>query len=252
MKKEIFNILFLGAVVLVVGWLYWPQGENANQGKTAKAESFVLALSWQPAFCERKPNKPECRSQRKGRFDTQNFSLHGLWPQPRNNVYCNVAQNIIETDKRGRWNELPKLELSKALREKLSKIMPGYRSNLHLHEWYKHGVCMGGEVSAERYYQVSIAMLEQINNSKLKDLLANNIGREISSSQITRAVEQSFGKGSASRVSVSCNRDGGRTLITELKISAVLEDVADNSWILNAPKIKSGCKRGIVDPVGLQ
>ena len=53
-------------------------------------QAYLLALSWQPSFCETKPSKPECESQTPQRFDATNLVLHGLWPQPRANVYCNV------------------------------------------------------------------------------------------------------------------------------------------------------------------
>ena len=44
--------------------------------------AFVLAITWQPAFCEANGRKPECVFQTQTRFDGANFSLHGLWPQP--------------------------------------------------------------------------------------------------------------------------------------------------------------------------
>lgn len=257
MKKEIFNILFLSVVVLVVGWLYWPQNEGVEKQASGQVENFVLAISWQPAFCEGRPNKPECRSQRKGRYDTQNFSLHGLWPQPRSNIYCGLNSSLVKTDKSGRWNQLPKLDLNADTRSELSKYMPGYRSNLHRHEWYKHGVCMGDDATAEEYFEVSIAMLESINSSSLRNLFADNIGKEVTSQQIMQAIQKSFGRGAEAKITVSCKRDGHRTLITELKLSVVLENnsfegTQNNTWILNAPKLPIGCKRGIVDPVGLQ
>jgi ribonuclease T2 len=248
MKKEVFNILFLGVVVIAVAWLYWPKPKT----QYSEPESYVLALSWQPAFCEGRPNLPECRSQRNSRFDASNLSLHGLWPQPRDNTYCNLPSDLIEKDKRRRWGELPKLELSKTLRKELSIIMPGFRSNLHRHEWYKHGVCMAEETTPERYYQLSLAMLEQINKSELRNLMVDNIGKEISANQIKQALDNSFGRGAGERVSISCKRDGRRTLITELKISALLPEEPGAQWILQAPVLKQSCKRGIVDPVGLQ
>jgi ribonuclease T2 len=35
----------------------------------------VLAVSWQPAFCETRPRLPECRSQTADRFDASNFRI---------------------------------------------------------------------------------------------------------------------------------------------------------------------------------
>ncbi len=257
MKKEIFNILFLIVVVLVVAWLYWPEKEPADRQSTVGPQDFILALSWQPAFCESRPNRVECRSQRKERYDTQNFSLHGLWPQPRNNLYCAIPEDIIDTDKKGRWNKLPKLDLSADLRKDLSRVMPGYRSNLHRHEWFKHGSCMGPGASPQKYFELSIAMLKAINKSLLRDLLADNIGRELTSSQIITAMEKSFGKGSGKRIGIGCKRDGRRNLITEVKISISYESLPietpfESEFVQTAPTLPIGCKRGIIDPVGLQ
>ena len=252
MKKEVFNILFLAVVVAAVAWLYW-KGEDTIQNSRS---SVVLALSWQPAFCERKPNKPECRSQRKERYDANNFSLHGIWPQPRNNIYCDVPKHLVELDKRGKWSELPKLELSAKTREELALVMPGYRSNLHRHEWYKHGTCMGVQFSPESYYKASIRIVQAINDKPLRDLFAKNIGKEITSAQIIKAFERSEGKDAGQRITISCKRDGKRTIINELKISYALPegDVVSSFDELQklAPKLPIGCKRGIVDPVGLQ
>lgn len=259
MKKEVLNILFLAAVGLAVAWLYWPASDLENSDGQMDAgdnASLVLALSWQPAFCEGKPNKPECRTQRENRFDASHFSLHGLWPQPRENVYCNLDPSLIEKDKKGRWNELPKLAMSEALRRELAQVMPGYRSSLHRHEWYKHGVCMGNDVTPQAYYRLSMDLLEQVNQSALRDLFFYNIGKEISAKEISRIMEMHFGKGAGRRIAISCKRDGSRTLITGLKISLVqiqTKNTSDiNSMMALAPELQTSCRRGLVDPVGLQ
>lgn len=254
MKKEIFNILFLAVILAVVVWLYWPQNEETNSFQKSEPDSYILALSWQPAFCETKPNKPECRSQHERRYDANNFSLHGLWPQPRENIYCNVAKQIVELDKRGRWNDLPKLEIEENTRKELAQLMPGYRSNLHRHEWVKHGTCMTND--PQRYYEISMDALNFINKSALRDLFANNIGKEITAKQIVDAMERSFGKGAGNRITVSCKRDGKRTLINEIRMSygSIVSHTTSSLAEMNrlAPKLPFGCKRGVVDPVGLQ
>ena len=254
MKKEIFNILFLIAVVAIVAWLYWPKDDEVGMSQKGESDSYILALSWQPAFCELKPNKPECRSQHERRHDANNFSLHGLWPQPRSNIYCNVPRSLVELDKRGRWGDLPKLAIEDSFRKELAQLMPGYRSNLHRHEWVKHGTCMTED--PQRYYETSMDALNFINTTDLRDLFAKNIGREITATQITDAMERSFGKGAGSRITISCKRDGKRTLINEVRISygSLLSHSSSSLQEMNrlAPKVPIGCKRGIVDPVGLQ
>jgi hypothetical protein len=104
----------------------------------------VLAVSWQPAFCETRPRLPECRSQTADRFDASNFALHGLWPQPRSQAYCGVDERTVAQDKRRRWRDLPWERLDDDLWSRLRQAMPGTRSGLHKHEWIKHGTCYDG------------------------------------------------------------------------------------------------------------
>lgn len=214
---------------------------------------MVLALSWQPAFCETRPRLRECRSQKPGRYDVNNFSLHGLWPQPGSNVYCDVNRRVIETDKRRRWKKLKGLGLSDSLKTKLWKIMPGARSFLHRHEWIKHGTCYSD--TPETYYLDSVFLTDTINRSPVRDLFARNIGKRINNTQIRTAFEQTFGQGAGQRVRVACKRDGNRTLITEITIglSGLIHQQADLAQLIqNAPATKKGCIAGFVDPVGFQ
>jgi ribonuclease T2 len=90
-------------------------------GQTAQKPDYILAVSWQPAFCEGKPDKTECETQRHDRFDATHFTLHGLWPKKQ---YCNVDRHIVAADKDNRWNGLPEPELSDATRHALSEVMP--------------------------------------------------------------------------------------------------------------------------------
>ncbi len=122
-----------------------PIDDGSTSGETpgdSNQECYILAVSWQPGFCETRPSKPECVSQTADRFDASNFTLHGLWPQPRANVYCNVAANVVNTDKAKNWGNLPALELEDATRTELNQVMPGSQSDLHRHEWIK--LCLSG------------------------------------------------------------------------------------------------------------
>ncbi|MEM7070091.1 MAG: ribonuclease T, partial [Pseudomonadota bacterium] len=192
-KSPLLNLILLVLLAVSVLWLYWP---DSNGGKDEPSENadYVLAVSWQPAFCEKRPNVRECRSQRAGRFDVENFSLHGLWPQPHGNIYCDVPSNLVSVDKQGKWRNLPNLDLSDALRNELSIKMPGYQSGLHRHEWFKHGTCMHG-VSPEEYFRISLDLLDQLNNSGFRDLIKQNTGRKLSFRDIEQPFIKAFGKG---------------------------------------------------------
>ena len=209
-----------------------------------KPKSLLLALSWQHAFCETHRNKRECRYNRSRVKSNYNFVLHGLWPQPRDNFYCNIQKEIKMMDKNRRWNGLPDLELSDELRATLSKVMPGYNSNLHKHEWYKHGTCYG--TSEEEYFLDAVSLVNQVNSSKLGEFFAKNQGRTVTLQQVRYKAEQSFGRGVGKKIEMKC-RDGR---ITELwfhigyggdNLSKLLRDGKD---------VRSRCGKGLIDRAG--
>ena len=104
--------------------------------------SYVLAISWQPAFCEGNPRKPECRSQTGARFDATHFTLHGLWPQPGTNIYCGVSGAKGRPQPGGRWSDLPRLRPQPPHpAPAVEQAMPGSQSFLDRYEWVKHGTC---------------------------------------------------------------------------------------------------------------
>lgn len=238
-------------LIFCLGLLASCSGESES---TSKYDGdMVLAISWQPGFCETRPRLPECRNQTSSRFDATNFALHGLWPQPRNQAYCGVDEKERELDKARRWSRLAGLGLSNDLQIKLLKVMPGARSFLHRHEWVKHGTCYSS--SAETYFQDSLWLLQKINDSPLRDLFAGAIGKQLTGQRVRQVFEASFGKGSGKRVRLACKRDGSRTIITELTIGLfgeITETANLSELIQAAPETRPGCPAGVVDAVGLQ
>jgi ribonuclease T2 len=212
----------------------------------------LLAISWQPAFCERQSGKAECRSQTAERFDARNFALHGLWPQPRGKEYCGVNEAVRETDRDSDWDALPAPEVSPATRTALEKVMPGSQSMLDRHEWIRHGTCYG---TAEAYFADSVRLVEAIAASPVSALFASRIGQSVSLAEVRAAFDQAFGDGAAERIRIACPRDGSRRLIGEITIGLVGEigpDADIGALILAASPTDGGCSEGIVDPVGLQ
>jgi len=219
--------------------------DRLNHKKSSKTnKQNLLAISWQNAFCQTHQYKKECRNMTKEDFGAFHFVLHGLWPQPRNNLYCNIDKKQIGMDKNRQWNRLKKLNLSKEIREKLKKYMPGYESNLHLHEWVKHGSCYGTD--ANKYFADAINLLEQINNSKVRDFFVKHIGDEVTIKQIRKVFDEEFGKGAGEHVVMNC-KDG---LITELWL--YLGSGSDNlaELLKKGATHKSRCFKGKIDAVG--
>jgi len=102
--------------------------------KEKKPSQYLLALTWQPSFCEARPRKKECRTQTTNRYDAKHWSLHGLWPQPRNNTYCGVSDIDKGIDRNKRWHLLEPVKLSQQTSQALAFTMPGMASNLYRHE----------------------------------------------------------------------------------------------------------------------
>jgi ribonuclease T2 len=222
-----------------------------------EATDLLLALSWQPAFCETKPSKTECVHLNDGLLpitETQ-LSLHGLWPQPIGNFYCGVPNEIQRLDKANRWSDLPAPELDADTAERLSVAMPGTASFLERHEWIKHGTCFFGDRGGDEYFDDSLRVLDAVNGSLIGELLSEHVGAELDTDDLRAAFDLVFGDGAGSRVQVQCTGDQSRVLIQEIKISlrGEITETADIGELIRAADPQSqGCPRGIIDPVGLQ
>jgi len=211
-------------------------------------QNNLLALSWHHAFCETHRYKKECKKEStsllRSKQNEQNFILHGLWPQPQNRAYCNVDRKYITMDKYRHWNKLPDLGLSAETKKKLIKIMPGVHSNLHKHEWFKHGTCYGKDTEA--YYKDAIALVEQIHHSNVSDFFQKNIGKRVTLKQIRDQFDRSFGSGTGKRVELKCKNG----LITELWLHLGSGSADLGVLLQNAKPVRSRCQRGLIDKAG--
>ena len=246
MSPRIRNLAWI-LIALGAGLLGWSQ-LNAGPAR------YVLAISWQPAFCEGRSRLPECRAQTAGGYDATHFTLHGLWPQPRSRAYCGVSQDAIDLDKKRRWRDLPMDRISQPVWQRLQQVMPGTRSGLHKHEWIKHGTCAGTS-GVDEYFSDALDVVDAINASAVQALFASRIDREVSGDEIRAAFDKSFGRGAGDRVRISCKNDNGRRLIVELTIG-LSGDISRDSNVADliaaSSSTEPGCPSGVVDPVGLQ
>jgi len=225
------------------------ENNNTKKYETGNISSQnILSLSWHNAFCETHRYKKECKrsvfSFGRPNYGDKHFVLHGLWPKPKNNLYCGVEKHYVILDKHKQWNRLPHLELSDETRKRLQKFMPGYASDLHKHEWIKHGTCYGA--NANRYYQDALNMVEQINHSKVGDFFKKHIGKQVTLSQVRAAFDRSFGTGTGKHVAMQCENG----LITELRLH--MGSGSDHLGVLlqRGETVRSHCHSGMVDKVG--
>ena len=177
-------------------------------------------------------------------FGASNFVLHGLWPQPKSNQYCKVDKKQVGMDKNRQWHRLNNLDLTSSTRERLSKLMPGYSSNLHKHEWIKHGTCYGTDAS--EYYDNAMDLITQINESKVQEFFNTNIGKRVALKDIRKVFDKEFGRGSGEHVTMNCSKG----LITELWVHIGNGSDKLKELLTKGETPKSRCHKGRIDAVG--
>jgi ribonuclease T2 len=209
---------------------------------------YVLALSWEPAFCKAMQGKTECKNETVASYEASHFSLHGLWPQPRRNVFCGVDRATAALDDQHQWQQLPAPQLSAETKAALDKVMPGTQSVLERHEWIKHGTCYAGG-SAEQYFKDEIRLVNDVNASAVQAFMAANIGKTIQTKDLRAKFDQAYGAGAGERVRVACSKDG---MISELTLG-LKGDIPSGTnlkeLIAASETTDAGCPSGIVAAV---
>lgn len=220
----------------------------------------LLTLSWQPAFCEDRTQKAECLALNDGDLPhtVQGLSIHGLWPQPRANIYCGVSAQDESNDRARNWHLLPEVAMDADTRAALEIGMPSTQSFLDRHEWIKHGTCFNGAGGSDEYYDDTLDLLDAVNGSDVGALLVASVGTEIAAQSIRDAFDSAFGTGAGDRVEIHCDRDGSRRLLTELwlHMEGEISPQANLGDLLRAARdagpVDGDCAQVTIDPAGLQ
>jgi ribonuclease T2 len=203
--------------------------QPGTPGLAPDSIEFVLAASWQPAFCKSSAGqgKPECTSQTSDRFDATHFSLHGLWPDDLDDkkifpCYCERGAPVACGGSQARDTSI---NLSQAVRDKLAVAMPGTQSGLELHEWPKHGSCYEDDKTADtgadpdEYFTEMMGLVDGLNVSPVQALFESHIGDSLTRAEIETAFDDAFGAGAAARLMIRCGGSGANRMISELWIS---------------------------------
>jgi len=224
--------------------------EGVKQAPTGKTE-YILAVSWQPGFCETRPSRKECTGQTADRFDATHFSLHGLWPVKKS--YCGVAAETKARARKGNWLDLPQLAVARETADRLLIAMPGTQSGLDRHQWLRSGTCQSG--TAQDYFSMQLAFLDRLNASPVGALFAGKLGETVTEAEIKQAFDAGFGKGAGDRVRMRCQKDGERSVITGLTIglSGQLARDGDLAALIQAAGTTDfKCGKGVIDAAGIQ
>lgn len=146
-------------------------------------DSFVLAVSWQPGFCEYKAgsaaqDKPECVAMAQGDLVVHNLTLHGLWP---NRKSCGTQY--------GNCRSTP-LKLSAATIERVRPWMPNfyYGTEFGSYEWKKHGSCQTA-LDDDAYFRKAVAAVELLNDSEVGRTVRRSVGRSFQRQDLIAAFE---------------------------------------------------------------
>lgn len=218
-----------------------PDAPVATDLTPGRFTTYVLALSWEPAFCTTPGGigRPECRSQTASRYDANNLILHGLWPGIENDPkhtynYCGVDAAVKALDKPGTWPQMPALPLSDGLRERLKIHMPGVGVSLENHEWYTHGSCSG--LSPEDYFDIADSLVSTFAQTRAGRYISAHVGRTMDSGELLGEFEKDFGAGSAQAVKLYCLKDTAQLI--EILVS-----------MRNSPDIRRGFQ-GVLSGAG--
>ncbi|PQJ67087.1 ribonuclease T2 family protein [Photobacterium angustum] len=161
-------------------------------------DSYVLALTWQPGFCEHfsyKGTKPECNAINDGKLKITNLTLHGLWP---NKASCGTTY--------GYCDRYARLDLSRNTINQIAPWMPNfyYQTKFGEYEWKKHGTCQTR--NANDYFITATKLVEKVDASPIGLFIKDNIGRNVSVSSFKKKLVSSFGSNAVDRISLSCTQ----------------------------------------------
>ncbi|MDH5543975.1 MAG: hypothetical protein OEZ43_00190 [Gammaproteobacteria bacterium] len=239
--------LFKCRVALVV-WLLFTPGSLFAAKPIASFDYYVLALSWQPAFCEFHPQKKECQGSSTDVFSAEQPALHGLWPNRLNDPKHRYAYCAGKKAK-GDWCE-DKIAVDHA---KLEKYMPGVASCLQNYQWRKHGSCSG--LTVQDYFETSITLVQDFATTAIAQEIRRNIGKVVSSELLLQRWNEN-NKQSDGAIELVCRRHNGKAYLLEVRIalSREIESNASLKYTYNAgfKGANRGCGKKIyIDAAGI-
>ena len=174
----------------------------------ASSSSSLLVVTWAPSLCKVEPANSGCRSGHVAGLG-QTFVLHGLWPQPSTEQYCDVPKRTADRDRTP--VSLP-TDLQKSLQAMMSDS-----ALMTTHEWYAHGTCSG--VTPPEYFALAAGLAEQAGEV-LSPIFGQAAGRQVSSRSVREAFDARFGAGAGKRVSLTCkDAQGGVSIMYEVRLS---------------------------------
>lgn len=215
-------------------------------------DSYKLALSWQPAFCETHQAKPECQLDNPKLYQASNFVLHGLWPNKKacgtHYGYCGEVRN-----KPGDFCDYPVLNLFTHVRTELQQIMPSASAGscLQRHEWHKHGTCQV-KWSIDEYFEHAIDLTRQFNESGVGYFMSRNIGKQVSEEDFYKRVDCALGANAHKRLNLKCKNGKLVDVYISLPLDSSINQDLSVLMSRATEDFSSNCGGNFrIDPIGL-
>ena len=249
MKRGDATVLSISAVlaatvVIAVAYSLLVLDRKPAEPPTGPSDSTssLLVVTWGPSLCKVERSNPGCRSghvEQMGRT----FVLHGLWPQPSSQQYCELPKRAADRKR----NPVP---LPRDLQQSLKSLMSD-SAVMTSHEWYAHGTCSG--VAAPEYFGIAAALTDQA--VRVLDPVFTKASPQLSSRSLREAFDAEFGRGTGRRVALDCRMaDGQGSVAYEVRLSlpAVVDlNAGDGPMSLGealakGPTVPAGCGQGRV------
>jgi ribonuclease T2 len=235
-----FRVLAIAALVAVIAAtaIYVLLQRNKPERTTsAESSSSVLALTWGPSLCKSEATTSGCRNGHVGKMG-RTFVLHGLWPQPATEQYCDIPKKDA-----GRKSVALPDDIRKRLQDRMSDV-----NVMAPHEWYAHGSCSG--VTPPEYFDISTTLADQAN-AVLNPLFVKSVGQRVTSRSVRQAFDVRFGSGAGQRVSLTCRGSSDGAVVYEVRLSLpAVTDLRGSGSLGDAlargPQIPPGCGQGRV------
>lgn len=174
----------------------------------AASTSSLLVVTWGPSLCKVDPSNTGCRAGHVGSLGRA-FVLHGLWPQPSTEQYCDVPRRTPDRDRNP-------VQLPPDLQASL-KAMMSDSAVMTTHEWYAHGTCSG--VTPPEYFGVAAALADQAAGV-LDPMFTKAAGQRLSARSVRETVDAQLGAGAGKRVGLNCrDASGAGSIVYEVRFS---------------------------------
>lgn len=178
-------------------------------------DSYVLAITWQPGFCEHvsyKGKKPECDAMNGGTLPAKTLSLHGLWP---NKKECGTNYGSCNG---------PAFSVSKDTIEKVAPWMPNfyYERTFGAYEWNKHGRCQA--LPPDDYFIKAVSAVRVVNDSEVGKIVLGSAGKSFRVNDFFDRVKARYGDKVANTITLVCTQ---RKYLQEIRVSLALDFATD-------------------------